>query len=149
MAFAGALASLLAAGCGVERTLRVQSDPPGALVYLNGDEAGRTPMRKTFLWYGTYDVQLRKEGYVTKSEKTRVWAPWWQVPPIDFFVALLPLPLQDNHVRRYRLYPETDQQTDPQMVIQRGERMRYRLQTGMRSRRPPSTQSASQPAGGR
>src|SRR5688500_8387276 len=71
-----------APGC-VQRTLQVESDPPGALVYLNGEEAGRTPMRKNFVWYGTYDVQLRKEGYHTLSRETKVWAPWWQWPPID------------------------------------------------------------------
>jgi len=54
----------LAAGGCVHRTLEVESNPPGALVYLNGEEVGRTPMRKEFLWYGTYDVQLRKEGGV-------------------------------------------------------------------------------------
>ena len=126
----------LAAGCGVERTLQVQSEPPGALVYLNGEEAGRTPMRKTFLWYGTYDVQLRKEGYATRSERTRVWAPWWQIPPVDFFVELLPLRLRDHHVVRYRLDPETEQQTDPQHVIERGERMRARLRPATRSQEP-------------
>ena len=51
-------------GCNrVERNLQVTSNPPGALVYLNGQEAGRTPMNKSFVWYGTYDVQVRKEGY--------------------------------------------------------------------------------------
>ncbi len=29
-------------GC-VERTMHVKSDPPGALVFVNGDERGRTP----------------------------------------------------------------------------------------------------------
>ena len=62
--------ALLGAGCGVERTLQVNSDPPGALVSLNGEEVGRTPMRKMFLWYGTYDLELRKDGYLTKSELT-------------------------------------------------------------------------------
>ena len=42
-------------------TARVQSDPPGALVYLNGEEVGRTPLAHDFLWYGNYDVELRSE----------------------------------------------------------------------------------------
>ena len=124
------------AGCGVERTLTVRSDPPGALVYLNGKEAGRTPMRKTFLWYGTYDVQLRKEGYVTKSARTRVWAPWWQIPPIDLLAELVPLRLQDNHVVRYRLRQQSEQHTDPEQVIERAVRMRRRLRSGVQTRQP-------------
>lgn len=121
------LTLLSLAGCGVERTIQVGSDPPGALVHLNGEEAGRTPMRKMFLWYGTYDVQLRKEGYVLRSEKTRVWAPWWQVPPIDFFVELLPFRLRDNHRVIYHLRPQTETQTDPEQVIERGVEMRKKL----------------------
>ena len=129
-------AALCANGCGVERTLQVESQPPGALVYLNGEEAGRTPMRKTFLWYGTYDVQVRKEGYVPRSEKTRVWAPWWQIPPIDLLADLSPLRLQDNHVVRYDLRPVTEQQTDPERVIDRAVAMRKRLLSSESTRKP-------------
>jgi hypothetical protein len=130
---------LLLAGCGVERTLTVRSDPPGALVYLNGEEAGRTPMHKTFLWYGTYDVQVRKEGYVTKSDKTKVWAPWWQIPPIDLLAELVPLKLQDNHVVEYTLRQETEEQTDPEQVIDRGVRLRRRLRSSKNTREPVET----------
>jgi hypothetical protein len=125
---------LFAGGCGVERTLQVESRPSGALVYLNGEEAGRTPMRKTFLWYGTYDVQLRKDGYVPRTARTRVWAPWWQIPPIDFFAELVPLRLQDNHFVSYRLRPVTEQQVDPEAVIDRAVRMRGRLRSSARTR---------------
>src|SRR6059058_5001098 len=100
----------LAPGCGVERTLQVQSEPSGALVYLNGEEAGRTPMRKMFLWYGTYDLEVRKDGYLTRSERPRVGAPWWQIPPIDLIAELVPLRLQDNHVLKYRFDPVTEKQ---------------------------------------
>jgi hypothetical protein len=130
------LALLFLTGCGVERTLTVRSDPPGALVYLNGEEAGRTPMRKTFLWYGTYDVQVRKEGYVTKSARTRVWAPWWQVPPIDLLAELVPVKLQDSHAVAYKLQPEAEQQTDPEQVIDRGVRLRRRLRSSKYTRQP-------------
>ena len=140
-----ALPALLAlGGCGVERTLTVRSDPPGALVYLNGEEAGRTPMRKSFLWYGTYDVQLRKEGHVTRSEATRVWAPWWQIPPIDLLAELVPLPLQDNHTVTYRLRPTPEQEVDTHRVIQRAVEMRGELHSSPYTREPrPTTKPAT------
>jgi hypothetical protein len=134
---AAGAAALASAGCGVERTLQVESQPSGALVYLNGEEAGRTPMRKTFLWYGTYDVQVRKDGYVPRSAKTRVWAPWWQIPPFDFFAELIPLRLQDNHRVQYRLRPVTEQQVDPEQVIERAARLRRRLRSSEYTQRPP------------
>jgi len=137
---------VVAAGGCVERTLQIQSEPPGALVHLNGEEVGRTPMRKTFLWYGPYDVQLRKEVYVTRSEQTRVWSPWWQVPPIDLLAQLLPLPLQDNHAVTYRLRPLGERQTDPERVIDRAVQMRSRLRSSRNTRSPlpPATRPAEQ-----
>lgn len=115
-----------AGGC-VQRTLQIETNPPGALVFLNGDEVGRTPMRKNFVWYGTYDVELRKEGYQTVSRPTRVWAPWWQIPPIDLLAEALPL--EDRHAVRYTLKPVTQVQTDPQQVLGRAVQMRGKLKS--------------------
>jgi hypothetical protein len=138
------LAALASGGC-AHRTLQIDSDPQGALVYLNGEEVGRTPMRKEFLWYGTYDVQLRKEGYETLSRKEKVWAPWWQWPPIDLFAEALPL--EDNHVARYTMKPMTAQTTDPQQVLGRAVRMRSRLKSSafpqpVKAKPKPTTRTA-------
>ncbi len=51
----------LLAGC-VERLITVHSSPAGALVYLNDEEIGRTPVSVPFKYYGTYDVRLEHEG---------------------------------------------------------------------------------------
>src|SRR5689334_12153842 len=55
-------AGFIASGC-VRRTLSITSDPPGALLWLNGREVGRTPVDVDFIYYGVYDVQLVKDGY--------------------------------------------------------------------------------------
>jgi hypothetical protein len=128
------LAGLAVTGVGcnrVERNLQVTSNPPGALVYLNGQEAGRTPMNKSFVWYGTYDVKVRKEGYKTVSAKEDVWAPWWQVPPLDLVADLLPFPTRDQHKLHYTLVAATEDPGDTQELVGRGERMRGQL-TGSR-----------------
>lgn len=105
-------------------------------------------MRKEFLWYGTYDVQVRKEGYQTVSKPTRVWAPWWQIPPIDLLAELIPVPLADNHVIKYRLKLLGEQQTDPEQVLSRAVQMRERLHSGQHTRqpKPPRTRPATQSA---
>jgi len=131
-----AVALLFCGGCGVERTLQIESDPPGALVTLNGNEVGRTPTRKEFVWYGTYDVQLRREGYQTLSKGTRVWAPWWQFPPFDFFAELVPLPLQDKHYAHYKLRPVPECLDAPEQVVARAIQMRGRLHSSRYTRRP-------------
>ena len=129
--FAALVLSLPALGAGgcVQRTLQIESNPPGALVYLNGEEVGRTPMRKNFLWYGTYDVELRKEGYETLTRRTDVWAPWWQVPPIDLVAELVPTRLEDKHYAKYELEPATEKQTDPQEILTRAATMRWKVKS--------------------
>ena len=49
-------------GC-VERVITVTSRPAGAIVWLNDQEVGATPVTVPFTWYGTYDVVLRMNGY--------------------------------------------------------------------------------------
>ncbi len=47
---------MLAGGC-VERTVTITSEPDNALVYLNDEEIGRTPVTVSFTFYGVYDVR--------------------------------------------------------------------------------------------
>ena len=45
--------------------LTLSTTPTGATVEINGDSVGTTPLSKYALEPGSYDVQVRKEGYVT------------------------------------------------------------------------------------
>ena len=126
-----------AAGCGVQRTLTVQSDPPEALLYLNGTEVGRTPFTGDFTWYGVYDVELRKDGYETLTTKGDVIAPWWQWVPFDFVAELSPIPLRDRQSLSYSLRPTSEKQVDPESLRDRGEAMRQSLESSQV--RPPAT----------
>lgn len=117
----------LAVGCvGTRRELTIESEPAGAIVYLNGDEVGRTPMKRDFLYYGTVDVKLRKEGYELLEDSARVWAPWWQVPPIDLVAEAFSL--TDRHRLSYELRPK-QLDADPQELIQRGSQLREKLES--------------------
>src|ERR1051326_773674 len=53
-ALAAALLVLLP-GC-VERTMKIPSRPAGAIVYVNDEEVGKTPVKLSFTWYGDYDL---------------------------------------------------------------------------------------------
>lgn len=136
-------AVLLCGGC-VERTLDVRSTPPGALVVMNDQEIGRTPLTKNFTWYGVFEVQVRKEGYETLKTGTPVIAPWWQWLPFDFVAEILPVRLQDRHEIAYDLKPLPAEQVDPEAVVQRGQNLRERLEG---SRLPqPATRPTTKPA---
>jgi hypothetical protein len=118
---------LFAGGCvGVRRQLTVNSSPPGALVYLNGDEIGRTPVTYDFNYYGTMDLRLRKDGYETLQDTPKVWAPWWQVPPIDLIAEAFSA--TDKHALSYELTPR-QQDAPPEELIRRGEQLRLQLES--------------------
>ena len=96
---------MVSVGC-VQRKLTVTSEPSGALVYLNNREAGRTPFTTEFTWYGDWEVVVRKEGYQTIVSKKKIAAPWWQIPPIDFFAEVTPGRKVDEHTLNFTLTPQ-------------------------------------------
>jgi hypothetical protein len=133
-------ALLLAGGCvGVRRQLTVDSSPPGALVYLNGDEIGRTPVTYDFNYYGTMDLRLRKDGYETLEATPKVWAPWWQVPPIDLIAEAFSA--TDRHALSYELTPKRED-APPEELVRRGEELRLQLESS-HVKRPTSLPAAS------
>ena len=91
------LLATLPAGC-VERTITITTDPPNALVYLNDEEIGRTPVTVPFTWYGDYDVIIRKDGYKTLKTHKRINAPVYEWPGLDlFFEVFWPGTIKDQH----------------------------------------------------
>src|SRR4051794_35452048 len=107
---------MLAGGC-VQRTLTVRSDPPGALGYFNDVEYGRTPVTRPITWYGTYQVEIRKDGYQSVKTSAKVWAPWWQWVPFDLFTEVLPV--TDHHELMYTLREPSEGQTDAAGLVER------------------------------
>ena len=88
-AFALLIPICAAVGC-VQRTIHIDSDPSGALVYLNDEEVGRTPVDVPFMWYGTYDVRLEKDGYEPLWTTGEADAPWWEYPGPDLIAEAIP-----------------------------------------------------------
>ncbi|MEM7626996.1 MAG: GntR family transcriptional regulator, partial [Planctomycetota bacterium] len=85
---------LMALACGgggcVQRTIHVTSEPAGALVWLNDEEVGRTPVAVPFTFYGTYDVRLEKDGFAPLWTTGEAEMPWWEAPGPDLFAELIP-----------------------------------------------------------
>ncbi|MDB5293496.1 MAG: hypothetical protein JWL69_4737 [Phycisphaerales bacterium] len=126
----------LAGGC-VQRTVTVRSSPPGALVYLNDQEVGRTPVTRKFKWYGTYDVELRLEGYDAVKTTAKVWAPWWQIVPLDLVTEALPL--TDNHELNFTLHPPSEMEEEPELMVKRGQQLAKELESSQRAQTQPTT----------
>jgi len=121
------LCTLLALGAGcVERIMVISTDPKGARVVVNDEEVGVSPVRLAFLWYGDYDIVIRKTGYRTLKTHYRVDPPWYQIPPFDLVSeTLVPGTIRDVHVLpTFHLEPA---RTPPaEEVVQRALELRER-----------------------
>jgi len=112
-------------GC-VERTISINSEPDNALVILNDQEVGRTPVKVDFTWYGDYDIIIRKQGYQTLQTNRRIKAPWYQYPGIDLFTECFsPITYRDD--RDFGTFQlEKFQPASKQVLIQNAEELRDR-----------------------
>ena len=122
---AAVLASLAIAGCygQVQRTITIDSDPPGALCWLNDNEVGRTPVTVPFTWYGTYGVRLEHPGYEPLVTKAKVSAPYFQWIPVDLaYETVVPGVHYDAH--EYRFAMKKAEPTDPDALRERAEGFR-------------------------
>ena len=96
------------ASCGGNRVLRVTSEPSGALVRLDEEVIGTTPLEYPFDHYGHRRLSLYLGGYRNYSEPIHLKAPWHARFPIDVFTeVLLPLGLKYTKEEHVELELET------------------------------------------
>jgi hypothetical protein len=119
-----ALTVMLAGGC-VKRTLRITSEPSGALVWLNDHEVGRTPLEVGFVYYGTYDVRLEREGCEPLLTVGQVNPPLWDMIGPDFVAEVIPVQLESNASLHYEMQPRKD---DPVELLERARQLRGRIE---------------------
>jgi len=155
-------------GC-IDRTLTIASEPPGALVYINDVEVGRTskeyPLKVPFTWYGEYDIRMRlernegtvdapliKRYYLHTSRKAS--APWHQWLGVDLVTELSPLEFKDEKIWAFVLHPVVDPPGED--LVTRAKDLKARLGEAEALRDPkrqqaedlarPSPASTTQPA---
>lgn len=94
-------------GC-VERRVWIDSNPPGALVWLNDAQVGRTPVDVSITHHGVYDVRLEKEGFEPLMTSADSDGPFWDTVPLDFFVEILPITARCESRWVFTLLPRND-----------------------------------------
>jgi hypothetical protein len=92
-------------GACVERTITVTSEPPGAIVWLNDVEIGRTPVETDFTFYGVYDVRLRLEGYEPVISSRNANAPVYDLPGLDLVSEAIPAKIESEIAWHFVLTP--------------------------------------------
>jgi hypothetical protein len=125
-----AAAILFAGGSGcVSRRFTVVSDPPGALVEIDGRRIGVTPVSMDFTYYGTRNITLSKPGYQTLSVEQPQRTPWYQIFPFEFFSDNFALThITDRHVFNYRMVPSSPDSENPGTLVERGRNFRSQAQ---------------------
>lgn len=125
-----AVAALLAAslaGC-VERKLTINTEPPGAVVMLNDEEIGTSPVTVNFTWYGDYKVRIEKAGYETLNTHRKLDAPPHDKFPMDFFAETLsPKRIVDHYEWHFDLKPF--EPVAREQLLEDAENMRYKAVT--------------------
>ena len=116
---------LFVTGC-VERKLTINTSPQGALVTLNDEEIGTSPVTVSFEWYGDYWVRIRKDGYENLDTHRELKAPLHDYFPFDFFAQILnPNRTVDSYEWTFPLKPK--KQISREELLKSAERLRKQL----------------------
>jgi len=89
-------------GC-VRRSLTIRTEPAGAMVYVNDQLKGNSPVAYDFEWYGWHRVMVRKEGYERLDDRKLLRAPVYLWIPLDLMMELLPFSIRDTRTWSYTL----------------------------------------------
>jgi len=112
-------------GC-VERELTINTMPQGALVELNDEEIGTSPVAVPFNWYGDYRVRISKSGFETLNTHRNLKRPWYDHFPFDFFAQILyPKRIVDSYEWTFELSPK--QQISREELIEKAREMQKQL----------------------
>jgi len=96
---------LIFSGC-VERKLTINTEPQGALIVLNDEEIGLSPVTVGFNWYGDYKVRANKRGYAILNTHRELEGPLYDKFPFDFFAEILwPGRIVDEYEWTFEMVP--------------------------------------------
>jgi len=116
--------AIILTGC-VERRLTIVTEPSEAVVWLNDEEIGVTPVTVGFNWYGDYNVRIEKPGYEILNTHRLLERPMHDRFPMDFFAEVLwPKQIEDAYTWDFQLQPY--QAADPAELIESAHQMQQR-----------------------
>ena len=124
-----AVIPLMVSGC-VRRRMTVRTNPPGATVSVDNQVIGTTPAATSFVYYGTRELRIEKDGYRTETIRRNIKPPWYEYPVLDFISETLwPGELRDERIIDVELVPK---QLDPANdVVERADSLRTQSRTGI------------------
>lgn len=117
-------AAALLSGC-VERKLTIVTQPSEAVVWLNDEEIGTTPVTVNFNWYGDYYVRIEKAGCEILNTHRPLARPLHDRFPLDFVAEVVwPGKIVDHQHWEFELEPF--RQKSPEQLVEAASEMRQR-----------------------
>lgn len=113
-----------ATGC-LDRRFVVESNAPGAQVFVNGRSIGPSPADTGWEYPGRYEFRVVAPGYEPLTECRLIRARWYDYAPFDFFVGVL-WPFHIEDVRRLRFELSPARQVNVVEVEAKAEELRAR-----------------------
>lgn len=108
----------------------VRTNPPGATVSVDNQVIGTTPAATSFVYYGTREFRIEKDGFRTETIRRRINPPWYEYPGLDFVAETLwPGEIRDERIIDVELVPKTLEPSDA--VMQRADSLRLQSLTGV------------------
>ncbi len=97
MGLAAPLFLLALGSCKAQRVITFTSNPPGAIIRLDDEVIGVTPLQREFLHYGTHLVTFYKPGFLTLDKLHKTVPPWYGRFPLDIVSeVLIPIGWRDD-----------------------------------------------------
>jgi hypothetical protein len=123
-----ALLTLAGLGGCVERRYTIRSDPPGALVVVNSEEKGITPVSSSYAFYGKRNIRLVKDGYETMEIVQDFEPPWYDNLLTEFLTEnFIPYTFRDERTFTYTMQPARP--TDQNKLLGDAESLRNEAKT--------------------
>jgi PEGA domain len=113
---------LVSTGC-VERRFVVQTNVPGAQIFVNNQPVGPSPADQHWDYTGVYEFRAVAPGYDPLLQRVNIRPKWYEYPGIDlFFEVLYPFHIED--VRRLNLELQPSQIVRTDELLERANSLR-------------------------
>jgi hypothetical protein len=127
---------LVSTGC-IRKRMTVRTNPPGAMVYIDKQPVGLSPVSTNYTYYGSRNIEIVRDGYRTERFLRRINPPWYAIPPLDFFTeTLYPFEVRDERIVDVQLTP--DPVVPSEALIASGEQLRLQASQGVAVTPPPT-----------
>ena len=130
------LALICSTGC-IRKRMTIRTSPPGAMVYIDKQPIGLTPVSTSFTYYGTRSFEIVRDGYRTEKFLRKINPPWYAIPPLDFASETLwPFEQRDERIIDVQMSPEPV--VPKEALVASAEQLRLQASQGVAVSMPPT-----------